>query len=150
MSQITAAATAEINAPADVVYTILADYHQHRHILPPNYFAGLDIEAGGVGAGTQLVVHTKALGQVRQLRMHVTEPEPGVVLAETDVDSGMVTTFTVHPVAASRSTVTIQTAWESPGGWKGLLERWGMPPLMRHIYRQELGILNKYAQQLAV
>jgi hypothetical protein len=150
MSQITAKATAEINAPANVVYSILADYNQHRHILPPKYFAGLDIEAGGVGAGTELVVHTKALGQVQHLRMHVTEPEPGVVLAETDVDTGMVTTFTVQPVDSSRSIVTIQTMWDAQAGWKGLLERWGMPLLMRHIYRQELRILDSYARQKSV
>ncbi|MFO7537197.1 MAG: hypothetical protein R6X32_03965, partial [Chloroflexota bacterium] len=77
----------------------------------------------------------------------VTEPEPGVVLAETDIDTGMVTTFTVQPADSSRSTVTIQTVWDAQAGWKGLLERWGMPPLMRHIYRQELRMLHKYAQQ---
>lgn len=59
----------------------------------------------------------------------------------------MATTFTVQPVDSSRSTVTIQTVSDAQGGWNGLLERWGMPPLMRHIYRQELRILDKYAQQ---
>jgi hypothetical protein len=48
-------ASAEIDAPAQRVYSILADYREgHPRILPKEYFPFLQVEQGGIGAGTRL------------------------------------------------------------------------------------------------
>jgi hypothetical protein len=55
-------ASAVINAPAKQVYTILADYHDgHPRILPQQYFSSLEVERGGVGAGTVLRFQMRAV-----------------------------------------------------------------------------------------
>lgn len=136
-----------VNAPAALVYQILSDYNHHQNILPPSAFAGLDIEAGGIGAGTQLLVHFNVMGIKQQRRLHVTEPEPGVVLAERDVDTDLVTTFRVQSINAEQSTVIIETVWQPEPGLKGIVDRLTTPIFMRQIYRNELDMLNDYAQQ---
>ena len=45
------AATARINAPAPVVYGILADYLRHHPRILPKAFRNLVVERGGIGAG---------------------------------------------------------------------------------------------------
>ncbi len=48
----TVVASADMDAPPDRVYAIIADYHNgHPHILPKQ-FRNLTVEKGGVGAGT--------------------------------------------------------------------------------------------------
>jgi hypothetical protein len=47
-------AAARVDAPPAAVYGIIADYRRHHpHIVPPEYFARLDVLEGGVGAGTR-------------------------------------------------------------------------------------------------
>jgi hypothetical protein len=146
MGTLQTAATAPIAAPPETIYAILADYHDgHPHILPPQYFPSLTVEQGGQGAGTIFHVCTRALGQERTYRMHVEEPEPGRILVERDPDAGVVTTFTVTPLAdGSGSQVQIATEWQTPGGLTGLMERLVTPPMMRHIFRTELRQLAAY------
>src|SRR5436190_24401201 len=97
MGQIQVAAEREINAPAERVYRIFADYeHHHRNILPPQ-FHDLQVEQGGVGTGTVFSFKMTVAGRTRSGRMAVTEAEPGHVLTEHDTDSSLVTTFTVSP-----------------------------------------------------
>jgi len=140
------AATADIDAPADVVYAILADYRTgHPGILPRKYFIDYDVEKGGSGAGTRIRFSIRLLGKVRTVRAEITEPQPGRVLAEEDVDTGAMTTFTVDPVeGARRSRVTIETVWSTPG-LSGLLESWFAPRLLRRIYVEELANLDRAA-----
>jgi hypothetical protein len=141
------AVSAIIDAPAEEVYPILADYRNHHpHILPKAYFSRVEVEQGGYGAGTMLWVHMQALGIKQTYHMQVSEPEPGLILAETDVNTGLVTTFTVVPSENHRAEVTIATSWEAQGGVKGLFERIVTPMFMRRIYRQELQRLEQYAQ----
>lgn len=147
MSQAIVSATEKVNAPAAVVYGILADYDHHRRILPPKYFTNLTIEEGGVGAGTRLAVTIKAMGQQQTFHMLVSEPEPGVVLAETEVNTGLVTTFTVKPIGDAQSEVTIRSVWQPQPGLAGVMDRLVTPLFTRHIYRQELRLLDQYAQQ---
>ena len=138
MSKITVSVSKNVGSPATVVYNILVDYNHHRNILPPNAFAGLDIEAGGVGDGTQLLVHFNVMGIKQQRRLCVTEPEPGVVLAERDVDTNLITTFRVHPIGKDQSKVTIETVWQPEPGLKGIIDRFTTPFFMRKIYQNEL------------
>lgn len=147
MSKRTVTVSRQIEAPASTVYNIIADYNHHRNILPPQFFAGLDIEKGGIGAGTQILVHVDSMGMKDQMRMEVTEPEPGVILAERNVDTGLVTTFTVKPVSATQSHIAITSVWEPPSGWRGWVDRLTTPLFMRYVYKQELNLLNDYAQK---
>lgn len=149
MSQVRAELTAEIPAPPDRVFAVFADYHSaHPHVLPPFAFAGLEVESGGYGAGTVFRVTLREFGSLRTMRMAVTEPEPGRVLMESDLDSDLVTTFTVAPTGdPQRSRVTIRTVWSPKKGIAGLVDRLLMPSLMRMVFRKELQLLERYLAQ---
>ena len=143
--ELRASLSAEIAASAARVYGILADYRGgHAQILPRDFFHNLTVISGGTGAGTELSVQAVMFGRVRLLRMKVTEPEPGRVLAETDIDTGMATSFTVDSSGADSCTVTIATAWQSQRGFTGLMERWLVPPTLRKVFRQELALLARF------
>jgi hypothetical protein len=142
----TVKASARIDAPADVVYGIIADYRNgHPHILPKQYFEWLEVEQGGRGKGTVIRFQMRVLGQTRVLRAAVTEPEPGRVLVETDTSGdGPVTTFIVEP-EGSGSHVTFSTELNSSGGPLGLLERFVLRRVLRRIYAAELRQLARFA-----
>ncbi len=148
MSKIIVTVSCKVQAPAAIVYNILADYNHHCNILPPQFFIGLDVIEGGVGAGTRFVLHANSLGGGKtQMHMSVTEPQPGSVLVEQDENTGLITTFTVKPVGTTVSDVTFKTVWEAQPGLKGVIDRWTTPFLMRMVYRREQKILDEYAQQ---
>lgn len=142
----TVKASASVEAPANVVYGIIADYrHGHPHILPRKYFEWLEVEQGGRGAGTVIRFQMRLLGQTRVLRAVVSEPDPGRVLVETDTGgAGPVTTFTVEPTD-SGSQVTIQTELSSAGGPVGFLERLVLRRILRHVFARELEQLGRVA-----
>jgi hypothetical protein len=148
MARIQAAASAAIDAPAGDVYAILADYPGgHHQILPKRYFTDLSVERGGTGAGTVVSTTIRTFGSSRTMRMEVSEPVPGRVLAERDLVSGAVTTFTVEPADDGRgSLVRIVTEWESPG-LRGQIEKLMAPPMLRRIYAEELQNLQRLARQ---
>jgi hypothetical protein len=78
-----------INAHADEIYKIIADYRTgHPRILPRAYFPSLNVETGGYGEGTMLHFEMRLLGQTQTFRSHITELEPGHVLQETELASG--------------------------------------------------------------
>ena len=78
MKRILVSVTGEVQASAQTVYTILADYQQHHpRILPGSYFTNLVVEAGGLGAGTVFQAQMNVFGSKRTFRMRVAEPEPG-------------------------------------------------------------------------
>ncbi len=145
--RITVAVTGEVQAPAEKVYAILADYRQHHpHILPGAYFTDLTVEEGGLGAGTIFQAEMNVFGSRRTFRMCVAEPEPGRVLTETDLETDLLTTFTVTPVEANHCRVTIATEWQQPPGFGGWLQGLTMPAFMRRIYQAELHQLDEYAR----
>ena len=110
--------SATINAPAERVYEILADYENgHPHILPKPAFVGLEVLEGGYGAGTRFRLEMQAFGRRTSSEAVVTEPEPGRVLVETIEKDGIVTTFIVEPTAdGQRTETTFQTEIRSPKG----------------------------------
>ena len=131
-------ATAFVSAPAPRVYALLADYHGgHPRILPPRWFAALHVEEGGTGAGTRIRVHMRVMGRERVMRMQVSEPEPGRVLAERDLDTGALTTFRVAP-GPGGTRVTIATEWTPRRGLRGWMERRAAPRFLRRVYAAEL------------
>ncbi len=147
MSQTEAKASALIDAPAEQAYAILADYREgHPHILPKQYFTSLEVEEGGVGAGTVVRFEIAAMGRTQSFRSMITEPEPGRVLLETDPVSGNATTFSVRPTQdGTRAYVTISTAVNSRGGVLGLPERFLTKLFLQRIYKQELALLAAVA-----
>jgi uncharacterized protein YndB with AHSA1/START domain len=151
MPQHTISAAALIPAPPQQVYAIIADYRDgHPHILPKPHFVSLTVEQGGVGAGTVIRFQMRLLGRLQNFRATITEPEPGRVLVETDMQTGAVTTFTVEPRAdAQQAAVTITTTTSVREGLLGRLEAWLTTRLLRPIYVRELAQLADVAAQRA-
>lgn len=131
--------SAEIGAPADRLYEIIADYrHGHPKILPPA-FTGLTVEAGGVGAGTRIRVGMRVFGRVMTFPAEVSEPHPGRVLVERNFgERPSVTTFTVDRLDGGRSRVTISTELPARGGLAGRLERFFTRRFLEPLYAAEL------------
>lgn len=142
----TVSATARVEAPARRVYELIADYRDgHTRIVPPKYFKSLDVEQGGFGAGTTIRVTMHLLGADRTYRAKVTEPEPGRVITETDIETGLATSFTVIP-NGSASDVTISTAIPHLPGFVAAVQRWFVKRMLPEIYREELQLIQTQAR----
>ena len=139
-----------IPAPPAKVYAVIADYRVHHpRIVPAEYFQKIEVIEGGVGAGTLTRVTMKVLGKTRELEHAITEPEPGRVLVEADVDGSSTTTFTVDgDKGADSSRLTITTELAGRSGVAGALERFFGSMLLRRIQRKELAQTAAYVAQL--
>lgn len=146
MATVRATASASIDARPPTVYAIIADYTDgHPRILPGKYFANFAVERGGIGAGTIIRFDVRLFGTTRTVRAEVTEPTPGRVLIETDLETGATTSFTLQPAnGGNRTIVTIESSWTSRGV-RGLIERLAAPPALRRVYVEELKKLNEVA-----
>ena len=113
----------------------------------PRQFSGLEVEQGGIGAGTVIRFQMSVFGRKRTFRAAVTEPEPGRVLVETDLDTnGAVTTFMVDPATAPADCrVTISTELKVSSGFLGLIEKTLSTLLLRPLYEKELANLARVA-----
>lgn len=148
MSELNVTVSAMINGSAEKVYTVLADYvNHHPNILPPA-FTRLEVEEGGIGEGTVWLGGFKMLGQERPMRMRVTEPEPGRVLVETDLDTGLVTKFIVEAHGENQSNVTFDTTMNPGSGIQGWMARLIVPANLRRVFREELQLLDEYVSRL--
>lgn len=146
MPRIRASASATIDAPAEKVYAVIADYRVgHPRIVPPRYFGNIEIEQGGVGAGTIIRFPMRMMGASRILRAVITEPEPGRLLVESYPESGQMTSFAIAPINQGRCQVTITTEW-ARGGFGGLVQRMLVPVVLRKVFREELGRLAEVAR----
>ena len=135
--------SAEVAAAASDVYPMIADYRNgHTRIVPAKYFRNLEVVEGGYGEGTLIRYDLLAMGTTHHARARVTEPEPGRVLVETDLDKGAVTHFIVDPLGATRSLVTITTDLPTRGGVFGWLERTMTGRFLRHVYVEEIAQLE--------
>jgi hypothetical protein len=150
MPRHTIEATAVIDAPAPAAYAVIADYRDgHPRILPRPPFVSLDVEEGGVGAGTVIRFRMRVLGTTREMRAAVTEPEPGRVLVESDAAGDVVTTFTVDPVEGGKAHVTISTDMKVTGWPFGWLQRRLLTRLLRPVYIREIEQLGVVAAERA-
>ena len=142
-------ASRQIQAAPEKVYDIIADYHNgHPRILPKPYFVSLEVEEGGYGAGTVIRFHMKLMGRLQTFRAEISEPEPGRVLVENDLDTGTTTTFTVEEHAqAQASRVTIRTVTQVRDGLFGAVEGWFTVRLLQPIYIKELDQLAVVAEK---
>jgi hypothetical protein len=140
-------ASAVIPARRERVYALIANYHEGHPRIVPRQISGLVVEQGGVGAGTVIRFQMSVLGKKQTFRAAITEPEPGRVLVETDLDTnGAVTTFTVDPgTAPANSRVTISTVLAVRSGFPGLVEKQMATLLLRPMYKKELENLARVA-----
>lgn len=140
-------ASAIIPARRERVYSLIANYRDGHLRILPKQFSNLVVEQGGVGAGTVIRFQMTVFGKKQTFRAAITEPEPGSVLVETDLDTnGAVTTFTVNPgTAPADSKVTISTELSVRTGFFGGLERKLATLLLRPIYMKELENLARVA-----
>ena len=147
MATLTVIASRRIPAPPQEVYAIIADYTEgHPHILPSAYFRNIEVEKGGVGAGTRIRFDMTVLGSTRTARADIEEPSPGRLLVERDVEGRFVTTFKVIPAREGReSDVTIMTELTTRGGILGVVERMASKTFLERVYRDELSRLAAYA-----
>jgi len=145
------AAEAVIDAPPAAAYAVIADYRDgHPRILPRPPFVSLEVEEGGVGAGTVIRFTMRMLGRTRTMRAAITEPQPGRVLVETDLDGDVVSTFTVEPVEDGRkSRITIVTEMNTLGRPLGWLQRRLVTRLLRPVYLREIAQLEAVAAERA-
>ena len=136
-----------IRAPAEIIYRIIADYrHGHPNILPKPYFLSMDVEAGGYGAGTIVNFEMRLLGQRQAFHSLITEPEPGRLLVETDLRSGIPTSFHVIPTGNKDETqVTISTELKGINPIQSFLAKM----LLQRVYNEELKLLAKFAEEQA-
>src|SRR3954464_11344256 len=138
MGKIEVAEEGAVGAPAELTYRLIADDTHHQRFLPDS-FSDFQTLEGGVGAGT---VHRFKVaagpGRSREMTMRVDEPEPGRVITESDVDSSMITTFTVTPAGAG-CRVGIETTWDGAGGDGGFFEGPFAPRMMRRALVDGLG-----------
>lgn len=138
-----------IDAPPDVIYAIFSDYqHGHPAILPKQYFKALNVEQGGRGAGTVVSGSVKVYGTDYPFHLSVTEPEPGRVLVETDIETQQVTRFSLEPLTYGRTRVTIASDFPVSPGFAGLMERLVKPAVTRRIYKAELEQLAGYVRTM--
>ena len=148
MAELQVAAERQIDAPAEHVYRVIADYHTHHPRFLPPAFSDFRVEQGGVGAGTVHSFRLTAGGRTRTYRMRVDEPEPGRVLTASDQLSSAVTTFTGTP-EGSGCRVRIDTRWQGAGGVGGFFERLFAPRVLRRIYADELERLDRHVRDAA-
>jgi hypothetical protein len=143
--------SAVIDAKPGVVYAVIADYQiGHPAILPKPYFSDLTIEKGGQGAGTVILFKMKVFGQESTYHQEVSEPEPGRVIAETDLNTGQYTTFTFAPLnGGSQTRLTIASKFPRKPGLAGFLESLMQPPIVSRLYTQELRNIAEYVQNKA-
>lgn len=133
-----------IEAPAAVVYHLLADYREHHRpggFLPPA-FEQLEIARGGVGAGTAYRIFMTLGGRRRAIDTMVSEPVPGHKLVETG--SGIETTFTVEQTVEG-ARVRFDTVLDEPGV-RGILTRLLAARLLAPVYEDELRRLEAHAK----
>jgi hypothetical protein len=142
MSQVVATAERVVRAPADRVRSALADYEGTRRRVLPEQFSDYRVEAGGQGAGTRVHWRFAATSKrVRDQLLSVTQPQADT-LVETDANSSMVTTWSVHPADAALTTVRVRTTWNGAGGVGGFFERTFAPKGLRRVYDQLLERLD--------
>jgi len=140
-------ASATIPARRERIYSLIANYNDGHPRILPKQFSSLIVEQGGVGAGTIIRFQMSVFGKKHTFRAACSEPEPGRVLVETDLDAnGATTTFTISPGGApADSRVTISTELPVRSGVLGKIERTLTTLLLRPMYVKELEILARVA-----
>ncbi|MBB3676632.1 SRPBCC family protein [Modestobacter versicolor] len=134
MGQVVATAERVVQAPPDVVRAALADYTTTRPAVLPEQYSEYRVEAGGQGSGTRVHWRLQATSKrVREQDVVVTQGADGT-LVESDANSSMVTTWSVHPADGGASTVRARTTWTGATGIGGFFERTFAPRGLARIH----------------
>ena len=146
MSEVVATTEHVVRAPAERVVAALGDYEGVRRRILPEQFSDYRVESGGQGGGTR--VHWRFAATSRRVRDQLVEvARPSADrLVETDTNSSMVTTWTVHPADAGTTTVRVRTTWNGAGGVGGFFERTFAPRGLQRVYAT---MLDRLEQELA-
>ena len=150
MGKIHVKASAVLNARSEDVYATIADYrHGHPSILPEGFY-DLQVEQGGYGEGTIIRFKMKVLGLEQAFHQSISEPQPGRVIVERDINAvqNIITTFSVTPVENDqKSHVEIDTTMNTSPGLAGIVERIVVPIINPRLYIKELKLLEAVAQK---
>ncbi|WP_369136629.1 SRPBCC family protein [Modestobacter versicolor] len=134
MGQVVATAERVVRAPADVVRAALADYTTTRPAVLPEQYSAYRVDEGGQGSGTRVHWRLQATSKrVREQDVVVTQGADGT-LVESDTNSSMVTTWSVHPTDDGGSTVRARTTWTGATGIGGFFERTFAPRGLARIH----------------
>src|SRR4051794_24196951 len=130
--------SARIPAPAERIYAIIANYREGHPRILPKEFSGLTVEQAGTGPGTVIPFQMHVFGMTQHFRAAVTEPDPGRVLVETNLEgNAAISTFTVNPGAhGAESEVSISTELPVKPGLFGAIERAISVTYLRSIYER--------------
>jgi hypothetical protein len=151
VATITVEYSATLNARPEQVYAVFRDYKvSHPAILPKPYFEYLNVDEGGLGAGTKFTAGMNIYGNKSVLVAKVSEPEPGRLIVERDDEDRIVTSFIMAPVENGQKTLTtLKTVAKTSGGFQGLIERFMMPSVLKMIYKKELANVEAYIAKQA-
>ncbi|HYM23592.1 MAG TPA: SRPBCC family protein [Vicinamibacterales bacterium] len=144
MASYSVSGSLRIAAPPARIYGIIADYRRGHPTILPKQFRNLRVESGsGIGAGTTIRFEVTVMGKTDRYKAIVSEPEPGRVLVEKNVEpNDWVSTFTVNPVDDGRAAnVTIRTDLTVRSGLLGAIEKFVMKRVMASMYAKELQLL---------
>ena len=141
MGQVSAASTVLIDADPATVLGAVADYQAMRPKILSEHYSGYQVLEGGQGAGTVVTWKLQATkSRSRDVRADV--DVAGHTVIEKDVNSSMVTNWTVAP-AGPGSSVTVKTSWRGAAGIGGFFEGLFAPIGLRRIQAEVLGNLKR-------
>ncbi len=139
-------ASYEIDAPPQAIYNVIADYRVgHQAILPRPAFEEMVVEEGGFGAGTVIRLRVRVFGKAYFYHQRVTEPEPGHIIQETDIDTGQLTRFFIDPLNnGQRTRVTIASEFPAQSKTFIFFERILHHFVTKRLFNIELRQLEAY------
>ena len=142
MGQVVATAEGVGHAPAARVRAALADYAGTRRRMLTEHYSDYRVTDGGDGAVAR--VHWRLAATSKRVRdqdvLVTAAPDGGLV--ESDANSSMVTTWTVHPAEAGVSTVRVRSTWTGATGVGGFFERTCAPMGLRRIHEGQISRLD--------
>jgi Polyketide cyclase / dehydrase and lipid transport len=141
VGQVSASSTATIGAAPERVLTALSDYQDVRPRILSAHYRDYRVVSGGKGDGT--VAHwTLQATEKRSRNVEATVTVANNTVTERDLNSSMVTTYSVAP-SGSGSTVTTRTEWTGAGGIGGIFEGIFAPLGLKKIQAEVLANLKK-------
>lgn len=146
MAIVRAEAQAVVSASPEETFRAITDLESRPRYLPSAY-SQFRVESDERGNGSVISFSLTAGGRTRTYRMRSSESADGV-LTESDLDSSLVTTYTVS-AAQGGSRVEISTTWQGAGGIGGFFERTFAPRVLARVYSEELQLLDAYLRSAA-
>ncbi|AEF38680.1 SRPBCC family protein [Hoyosella subflava] len=140
MAQVSASSSITIAAPVDTVFSALADYETVRPRILSGHYRDYRVLEGGHGEGTIAQWILQATSK-RSRDIKAAVSIDGTTIIERDVNSSLVTTWSVAP-SASGSEVTTRTEWNGAGGIGGFFEKTFAPLGLKKIQAEVLANLK--------